>query len=197
MVKIFFSYSRKDYDWFEILRKTIIKLVGEKVSEIWSDEDIIPGESWEGSLERFISKSDIFILLLSPNYFSSMYIKDSEIPEILNQKALRDVLIIPVNIKDVDLINSPFNSYDYNLKPLSEMTNEERLTFYKAVGNEVNLFISSYILKNNDVAIPATPLSQAFYTASSTTGAVNSTNIFGEPNMFVSIEKTLNKGRGK
>ena len=48
--------------------------------EVWSDDDMIPGERWNPQIEDNIKDADVVLFLLSPNFIQSKFIVSKEIP---------------------------------------------------------------------------------------------------------------------
>ena len=78
MKKIFISYSRKDIDYRDALRKHLnfAKLFG--IVDNWACEDIKIG-NWHEQIQKELEDADLVIMLLSIDFFSSRYIIEHEI----------------------------------------------------------------------------------------------------------------------
>jgi len=63
----------------------------------WSDRDIKPGQQWEsaiaGQMEHY---AEAAVLLISPAFLASNFIRDSELPILLKRAQDDGVLILPV-----------------------------------------------------------------------------------------------------
>ncbi len=63
--KVFISYSRPDADWARSFAEALMKLG----LNVWFDEfEIQPGESLRDGLESGLRESDVFVVLIDPNY---------------------------------------------------------------------------------------------------------------------------------
>ncbi|PTX63479.1 internalin A [Kordia periserrulae] len=78
MKKIFISYSRKDVEYKDELRKhlNILKLFD--IADNWSCEDITIGK-WHNQIQYELHESDMVIFMLSINFFNSKYILEQEV----------------------------------------------------------------------------------------------------------------------
>lgn len=94
--KIFISYSQKDEEWKNKLR-THLKPIGE--IEVWSDDNINPGQEWFEEIENAINESKIGILLISPDFLASDFINHVEIPKLLANVQLEGGKIIPIIVR--------------------------------------------------------------------------------------------------
>lgn len=99
-MKIFVSYSRKDTIYKDRLISSILKLKDDGISSIWIDErKIKPGDEFDDEIQEAINTSDIFLLLLSENFWTSPYIQRYELPAIQKKYKKDKVKIIPIVLK--------------------------------------------------------------------------------------------------
>lgn len=94
--KIFISYSRQDEEWKNKLR-THLKPIGE--IEVWSDDNINPGQDWFEEIKSAINESKIGILLISPDFLASDFINHLEIPKLLANVQLEGGKVIPIIVR--------------------------------------------------------------------------------------------------
>ena len=84
MKKIFISYSRKDVDYKDELKKYLNMLKTFDIADNWSCEEISI-EKWHDKIQKELQESDLIIYMLSANFFNSNYILENEIKEGLKQ----------------------------------------------------------------------------------------------------------------
>jgi hypothetical protein len=92
----FISYSHCDYASFERLLthlKPVAHLYGFK---LFHDRRIKPGSYWTTTINAEIKQSDIFIPLITNDFFASDYIMQHELPAILERHKDDNALLIPV-----------------------------------------------------------------------------------------------------
>jgi hypothetical protein len=77
---VFISYSHKDSEIFDELL-TMLDPVREGL-QIWTDQMIEPGELWEQKIEEVLASVKAAILLVSPDYLKSEFIKNKELPQL-------------------------------------------------------------------------------------------------------------------
>ena len=83
-MKIFLSYSTKDYHYKDEIKTTLSKLERDGKIELWIDEKKLKaGEKFDKVIEVEIKRADMFLLLLSRNFWASDYIQTYELPLIL------------------------------------------------------------------------------------------------------------------
>lgn len=63
---------------------------------IWNDRRLHAGTYWDAAIENAVLASDVFVLLVSPYFFASNYIYDTELPLIIRQHKDRNALLLPI-----------------------------------------------------------------------------------------------------
>jgi hypothetical protein len=106
MKKIFISYSSKDIDFKNELIKHLNLLQEFNITDNWSCEKITIG-NWNDQIQKELDESDVIIYMLSANFFSSSYILEKEVQNVMNGK--RDgksiLCIIVSDFIDLDKID--------------------------------------------------------------------------------------------
>ena len=89
--QVFISYAHEDH---EMRDKLITHLGALKYKNIcyWFDGNIEAGNRWNDEIKEAINKSQVFILMVSKYFLNSEYIRNKEIPGIIEQNSL----IIPI-----------------------------------------------------------------------------------------------------
>jgi len=97
MRQCFVSYAHDDRGIFGELLEHLVPLEDALSMSFWHDDRIHGGHQWHDSIGREIRQSSSFILLFSPKYVASSYIRTQELPQIVErQKADQQVLTLPV-----------------------------------------------------------------------------------------------------
>lgn len=100
MKKIFVSYSRKDADYRDVLRQHLNMLTIFDITDNWACEDITIGK-WDEQIQKELLDSDIVIYMLSANFFSSSYIREKEVLEVMKQmKENPNKKILPIIVSE-------------------------------------------------------------------------------------------------
>lgn len=100
MKKIFVSYSRKDADYRDALRQHLNMLTIFDIADNWACEDITIGK-WDEQIQKELLDSDIVIYMLSANFFSSSYIREKEVLEVMKQmKENSNKKILPIIVSE-------------------------------------------------------------------------------------------------
>lgn len=97
----FISYAHADNAMFRDFRTHLRSVERAFDIRFWADTSIHAGARWTDEVVRRLNAADIFILLVSPAFFDSDFIFDTELPAI--QKRETDtpdrVLVLPVILK--------------------------------------------------------------------------------------------------
>ncbi|MEE8587312.1 MAG: toll/interleukin-1 receptor domain-containing protein, partial [Acidobacteriota bacterium] len=75
---LFISYSHKDQEFFGEIQKFLGPWEGEL--DVWTDQRIRAGQEWEREIRQAIGDASLALLLISPNFLNSKYIRDDELP---------------------------------------------------------------------------------------------------------------------
>ncbi len=97
---VFISYSHRDEGWKDRLVSHLNAL--EMEPEVWSDHRIVPGDSWRAELDQAISRSSVAILLVSPDFLTSRFIQDVEVPKLLERRRDEGLQVIPLFVRPSD-----------------------------------------------------------------------------------------------
>ncbi len=100
---IFISYSHDDQIWLDKFREM---LSGQDTMRIWTDHDINGGEDWNNRIRTEIAQTRIALLLVSPSFLSSDFIRREELPLIL--QAREEGLVVKwVLVRSTPMSNIP------------------------------------------------------------------------------------------
>jgi predicted transcriptional regulator len=125
-ISIFISYSHLDENEKEQFVKflnpiDIIEL------DIWVDDWIEAGAEFDPEISSAIENADIALLLISPDFLNSKFIKTKELPRILERQSEKALRVFPLIIKSCSWQNvkwiSKRNVKPKNGKPIFEQTN--------------------------------------------------------------------------
>lgn len=98
--KVFLSYSHKDTKWVERLREHFHAVDGDTGLDIFDDSLIAAGETWFERLEQEMSSAGVAILLVSPSFLASNFVRREEVPRLLAKRANQGMVLYPLLIRD-------------------------------------------------------------------------------------------------
>ncbi len=96
---VFISYSHKDESWKDqfVTQLRVLELEGAFV--LWEDRQIAAGDDWRAEIETGLSAARAAVLLISADFLTSKFIRDTEIPRLLERRAAEGVRILPLIVR--------------------------------------------------------------------------------------------------
>ncbi|MBL9140097.1 MAG: toll/interleukin-1 receptor domain-containing protein [Verrucomicrobiales bacterium] len=112
-LNLFVSYSHKDEAYRQELAAHLSPLRREGLIHLWHDRLLVPGEVWDQSIEDRIRETQIFLLLISADFFQSAACYEQELTEISKEAfySPRYVAIVPILLRPVDWSQSWLAKY--------------------------------------------------------------------------------------
>ena len=145
---IFISYSHNDdKKYIKIVLKHLNMIAKEHGFNIWIDEQIRAGDQWEARILSAINQADMSILLISPDFFNSKYIQETELPQILLRHDKNKTILFPIILEDCAFAEYKWikktQALPKGCKPLSTFNTSEMNTVCKNIALEAkNLLFS-------------------------------------------------------
>jgi tetratricopeptide (TPR) repeat protein len=103
---VFISYAHSDNEnadpnkcWLNRLLEHLQPLVFQKQVRTWSDIAIETGERWHESIKTRLPNAKVAVLLISPAFLASEYIRNSELPVLLMNARNEGVIILPIILR--------------------------------------------------------------------------------------------------
>jgi hypothetical protein len=97
---VFVSYSRKD----EAEKEKLLSHLGvlgnaAELLDVWSDDRISAGADWEREIEQAIAQARVAIMLISDHFLNSNFIREKEVPAMLQRRQQGGLTLFPVIAK--------------------------------------------------------------------------------------------------
>jgi hypothetical protein len=104
---VFVCYAHEDNDpkdplskrWLDRLLQQLAPLAIQDQVCAWSDKEIETGQDWHQRIQQTLGNTKAAVLLASPAFLASKYIRNSEVPFLLKNAKDRGVTIIPVIVR--------------------------------------------------------------------------------------------------
>lgn len=81
---VFISYAHEDSEWIDELLKRLSPKVDEGALKVWWDADIDVGDRWRPEIQSALERAAVGVLLVSPDYLASNFVKRYELPVLLD-----------------------------------------------------------------------------------------------------------------
>ena len=94
--ELFYSYAHEDERHLNQLQKHLNVLVIDRLMSHWYDRDIPPGDEWDRKIDERIRSADIILLIVSPSFLASEYIREKELKIALQRHEAGAARVIPV-----------------------------------------------------------------------------------------------------
>jgi hypothetical protein len=138
---IFISYAHKDDEyWLQTLRVHLSWLERKHRVEIWSDQNIQPGDKWRTSIQAALDRAKVAVLLVSPDFLNSDYVTNSELPKMLQAAESDGMTIFWIPVRPSSYRHSPiseFQSAHIPEKPLSSLPAPEQDQAFVAIAEKL------------------------------------------------------------
>ncbi|TDO13932.1 toll/interleukin-1 receptor domain-containing protein [Halomonas ventosae] len=108
MAKLVFSYSHTDEELRNELEKHLSPLKRMGKIDAWHDRRIVPGEEFEGQINKNFLEADIVLLLISSDFIDSDYCFQVEMERALQRHDRGEAVVIPVILRPCAWHQLPF-----------------------------------------------------------------------------------------
>ncbi|MGC0809817.1 toll/interleukin-1 receptor domain-containing protein [Pantoea agglomerans] len=111
MTSIFVSYSHKDEQFREELEVHLAMLKREGSIDVWHDRRIVAGSEINSTIDVELERSEVILLLISPDFLASSYCFDVEVQRAMQLRSEGNCEVIPVILRPCDWqsANAPFS----------------------------------------------------------------------------------------
>ena len=101
-MRAFISYSHNDKAALDRLHVHLKNLTREGRIETWYDRNILAGGELDAEIERELEASDLFLLLVSPDFIASDYCVEREMRRALERHAAGTARVVPIIVEECD-----------------------------------------------------------------------------------------------
>lgn len=107
-VSVFISYSHADEKLKIKLRNYLSVLEQQGIISMWHDRMIPAGAEWDRAIHAHLNECQVILLLISSDFLSSKYCFSVEMKRALQRHEEQSALVIPVILRPVTLVGTPF-----------------------------------------------------------------------------------------
>lgn len=134
MTHIFCCYAHEDNAYLDKLRVRLHPLYVQGFIHVWYDGEIIPGGQWKEEIEKQLEASHLIVLLISPDFFASSVVYETQMQHISERYERGEVKIVPIivrpdaNWRDMPIGTTKLGSLSVlpkGAKPVTTWTNED------------------------------------------------------------------------
>ena len=137
-INVFYSYAHTDETYREALVEHLRELRNEGVIGEWHDRLIGPSADWRHEIESNLSRAQIVLFLLSPDFMRSTYCMGIEVRQALDLHWQKRTRIVPVLVRPTpNWTETDFGSFQAlpkDAKPVSTWNRSEMAFFDIAQG---------------------------------------------------------------
>jgi molecular chaperone DnaK (HSP70) len=142
---VFISYSHKDKKYLDRLMVHLRPLEKDGIIDLWVDTKLKSGDKWKIEIETALKRARAAILIVSADFLASGFIRDNELPPLLEKAEHEGTRIIPVIVTacrfERDKKLSMFQATNDPSKPINKLSAAEREIIYDRIANEIETFM--------------------------------------------------------
>jgi NB-ARC domain/TIR domain len=113
---VFISYSHHDRDWLDRLL-VFLKLFAGPNFKVWADRHIRVGEEWRRDITGVLAQSCVGVLLVSSDFLASDFIRNEELPPLLEGAKAGAISLFPIPISASNYKATPLTHYQFAHPP--------------------------------------------------------------------------------
>jgi tetratricopeptide (TPR) repeat protein len=99
-IQLFVSYAHEDVDAARELFAHLGVLDRDAIASTWIDRHIGAGESWRPLIFEHLDSADIILLVLTPQFFESEFIRDYELKRAIERHRREEARVIPIAVEE-------------------------------------------------------------------------------------------------
>lgn len=138
-IEIFFSYSHRDEELLNELKKHLSHLKRSSTFKEWHDRNIDAGSEFAKAIDEHLKTAQIILLLVSPDFITSDYCYDIEMRQALKRHDAGEAFVVPVILRPASWRKTPFgklNALPNDGKPVTTSLDRDAAFVEIAAGIE-------------------------------------------------------------
>lgn len=109
---VFVSYSHYDKSVLETLLPFLGTLEDDGLVTVWTDRNIQGGQEWRKEIDTALDAATIAVLLISQTFLHSKFVRNEELPRILEQQLAGQMTVLPVFVSPSTVTSASFTVPD-------------------------------------------------------------------------------------
>ncbi len=129
-LKVFISYAHKDETFKDELVTMLAGMQSRGIVDAWQDRRIEEGDEWYRSIQDAMTECDLALLLVSPPFLASRFIRDEELTRLFQRRREQGLRVVPIIVRPCQWQSEPV------LKDLQAMPRDGKpvISFAKGTG---------------------------------------------------------------
>jgi hypothetical protein len=122
---VFFCYSHQDARWLQAIRTALAPYSLDEKLKGWSDQEIEVGDLWDSVIVAALDRTRVGVLLISQDLFGSRYVREKELPALVDSAAAGLLTLVCVAVAAFDralLANWRLDEFQFPLDPLQPLS---------------------------------------------------------------------------
>lgn len=163
---VFISYAHEDLPYLAQLRK-YLKHVGHvlKCPVLWDDTELRWGDPWRQKIDQVLEQARFAVVLVSKDFLASDFIRNVELPRLLQRMQAQHLRILPVLVGPVDIEDSGVGDIQIvnPERPLAKLKVADRDVIYVEISKQVKVALKAVAAANDEslAAAAAAPTNKA------------------------------------
>jgi TIR domain len=108
---VFISYSHIDREWLDKLKTWLSELEKQDLIKIWDDTEIRAGDLWKEEINKSLGAAKAAVLLVTQNFLASDFIRNNELPPLLEAAATKGVKILWIAVSESTVDDTDLKKY--------------------------------------------------------------------------------------
>jgi len=149
VVKVFLSYAHQDEEFKDKLLSHLSPLRRQGLIESWDDRKIRAGGIWDEEILKHFNEADVILCLISADFINSEYCHEVEMKRAWERRELEKVKIIPILLRHVDWLKTPFRrlqAIPRDNKPVTGYGNRDKA--FMEIAQEIGIIIDNLGMEN-------------------------------------------------
>jgi hypothetical protein len=106
--RIFISYSHQDEKLFQEFLVHLKPWQDLGIVDVWTDQRLQAGQDWHGEIQQGVASAAVAVLVVSPDFMASDYIRQHEIPPLLQAAAAGELRLAPLYLRPSQALDADY-----------------------------------------------------------------------------------------